>query len=213
MKKGFDTNRDLTPFAAGLKAAGYDFAGRYYNVNNQSKNLTLAEARALTAAGLSIIAVWENGYPTAAGYFNYQKGVYDATSAYHYALDQIGQPSGTPIYFAVDYDASAPDTNGVVTQYFQGVYDAFNTIGSNSPIYRIGVYGSGLVCSTLLNAGKATYTWLAQPGEWGGSKTFTAYNLKQALQKTECPNIKGGVVGDPNTSPNDNEGSFVISPV
>jgi hypothetical protein len=211
VKKGFDTSRDLTPFAAGLKAAGYDFAGRYYNVNNQSKNLTLAEAQALTAAGLSIIAVWENGYPTAAGYFSYQKGVYDGTSAYHYGLDHIGQPSGTPIYFAVDYDATAPDTNGVVTQYFQGVVDAFNTIGSNSPVYQIGVYGSGLVCSTLLSAGKATYAWLAQPGGWAGSKTFTAYNIKQALEKTECPTIKGGITGDPNTSPNDDEGSFVIT--
>src|SRR6202043_336171 len=65
MKKGFDTPSDLTPFAAGLKAAGYDYAGRYYNVNNHSKNLTLSEAQALTAAGLRIIAVWENGYPTA----------------------------------------------------------------------------------------------------------------------------------------------------
>lgn len=211
MKRGFDANRDLTPFAAGLKAAGYDFAGRYYNVNNHSKNLTLAEAQALTAAGISIIAVWENGYPTAAGYFTYQKGVYDGTSAYHYAQDTIGQPGGTPIYFAVDYDATATDISGPVMQYFQGVYDAFNTISSNSPIYSIGVYGSGLVCSTLLNAGKASYVWMAQPGGWGGSKTFSNYNLKQALQVTECTSIKGGVVGDPNTSPNDNEGSFTIS--
>lgn len=211
MKKGFDANRDLTPFATGLKAAGYDFAGRYYNVNNHSKNLTLAEAQALTAAGIGIIAVWENGFPTAAGYFNYQKGVYDGTSSYHYALDQIGQPSGTPIYFAVDYDASAPDTSGPVTQYFQGVADAFQTISSGSPIYKIGVYGSGLVCSALLNGGKASYTWLAQSMGWGGSRTFTSFNLQQALQKTECPGIKGGVTGDPNASPHDNEGSFTIS--
>ncbi|HWK07688.1 MAG TPA: DUF1906 domain-containing protein [Puia sp.] len=212
MKKGFDASRDLTPFAAGLKAAGYDFAGRYYNVNNHSKNLTLAEAQALTAAGLRIIVVWENGYPTATGYFNYQKGVFDGTAAYHYALDQISQPAGSPIYFAVDYDASGPDVNGPIMQYFQGIHDAFNTIGTNNAIYPIGVYGSGLTCSALLDGGKVTYTWLAQSMGWGGSRAFTAYNIKQDMQKTECPAIKGGVAGDPDTSPNDLEGSFTITP-
>lgn len=28
------------------------------------KNLTLAEVQALSNAGLSIVAIWENGYPT-----------------------------------------------------------------------------------------------------------------------------------------------------
>jgi Domain of unknown function (DUF1906) len=56
MLKGFDANVDLTRFAGCLRAAGYEFVCRYYNVNNPHKNLTLGEAKALAAAGLRIVA-------------------------------------------------------------------------------------------------------------------------------------------------------------
>jgi Domain of unknown function (DUF1906) len=212
MKNGFDTPTPVTKFATCLKADGYDFVGRYYNVNNQAKNLSLAEAIAVTSAGLSIIAVWENGFPTAPGYFSFAKGVFDGTSAYHYAQNDIGQPANTPIYFAVDYDATTSDVNNVILDYFNGINSAFNTISSNAPIYQIGVYGSGLVCSTLLNNAAVSFTWLAQSMGWGGSGTFTGYNIIQSLQKTHCAAI-GGITGDPDQSPNDNEGSFTITPI
>jgi hypothetical protein len=210
MKQGFDASRDLTPFAEGLKEAGYSFAGRYYNINNQAKNLTLAEAKVLSSAGLAIIAVWENGYPIKASYFSYDVGVHDGTSAYFYAMKTIGQPAGTPIYFAVDYDASSADLASSIVPYFNGIADGIKAIGGNDPLYEVGVYGSGLVCKSLLTQDLATYTWMAQPSEWQGSKDFTDFNLKQLMQKLECPSIKGGVEGDPDTSPDDNEGSFTI---
>ena len=212
MKKGFDSNKDLTRFATSLANKGYDFVGRYYNVNNPSKNLTLGEAHVLSQAGISIIAVWENGYPTSASYFSHAKGVDDGTSAYQYASSQINQPSLTPIYFAVDYDASAADINGPITEYFQGVMEGFNTISRNNPQYFIGVYGSGLTCDSILNVGNATYAWLAQSMGWRGSRTFTRYNIKQGLPIVECAEL-GGVNGDPNESPNDTEGSFTVTVV
>jgi hypothetical protein len=212
MKKGFDTPTPVTKFTACLKASGYDFVVRYYNVINHTKNLSLAEAIAITSAGLSIATVWENGFPTAPGYFSHAKGVFDGTSAYHLAQNEIGQPANTPIYFAVDYDAGPLAVNGVIADYFAGIQDAFNTISSNAPDYNIGVYGSGLVCSTLLNNGAVSFTWLAQSMGWAGSRTFTDYNIIQSLQKTECLAV-GGIVGDPDESPSDNEGSFTIAPV
>ena len=210
MKQGFDANRDLTAFALGLKDAGYTFVGRYYNINNQSKNLTLAEAKILSALGLSIIAVWENGYPTKASYFSHAAGVHDGTSAYFYALKTIGQPAGKPIYFAVDYDASQADLLNNIVPYFIGIADGFNAISGNNPQYPVGVYGSGLVCNSLLTQHLASYTWLAQPADWQGSG-FSAFNMKQLMQKLECPTVNGGIEGDPDISPNDNEGSFMIS--
>ena len=209
MKKGLDASVDLTRFASSLKAKGYDFAGRYYNINSPSKNLSLAEAHILSKVGLNIVAVWENGFPTTTSYFNYAKGVHDGTSAYHYASEQIGQPGQTPIYFAVDFDASNADINAII-QYFKGIQDAYNTISQNNPVYSIGVYGSGLVCSKVLDSNIATFAWLSQSSGWQGSGTFNNFNIKQGLDINECPEL-GGVNVDPDESPNDNEGSFLIS--
>lgn len=81
MKKGFDAGTNLTTFAAPLATAGYSFVCRYYNVNNPAKNLTLSEARTLSAAGLTIVSVWENGFPTSVDYFSHDKGVQDGQAA------------------------------------------------------------------------------------------------------------------------------------
>jgi len=209
MKKGLDASRDLTKFASEL-AGRYDFVARYYNAKNASKNLTLGEANILSTAGLAIVVVWEDGRPTNAGYFSYEKGVDDGTSAYFYALHTISQPASTPIYFAVDYDATQADLNGPITSYFQGIRDGFNTISNNDPSYIVGVYGSGLVCSGILSANLASYSWLTMSGGWRGSRTFNAYNIKQLKTIQECADL-GGVEVDTDSSPNDNEGSFSIT--
>ena len=203
MKKGFDTAIRLAGSAGCLVDAGYAFAGRYYNINNPAKNLTLNEAKVLCAAGLSLIAIWENGYPTSAGYFSHDQGVKDGTAAFQYGSQTIGQPGFTPIYFTVDYDATPDDLNGVITDYFKGIQDGFNAAGSN---YLIGVYGSGLTCQTLQNANLAAKYWLAQAMNWRGSSTYTAYDMIQAMQVLEC----GDVEGDPNSSPNDTEGAYKV---
>ncbi len=210
MKKGFDTGVNLTRYASSLAKAGYNFVGRYYNTNNPAKNLTLQEAQVLSQAGLSIIAVWENGFPIKTSYFNFNKGVQDASSAYSYALNKIQQPLFSPIYFAVDYDPSTSDINGSIKDYFKGIIEGFNGVSSNNPEYSIGVYGSGLVCASLLQANLVTYTWLAQAMGWKNSRTFKNYNIKQTGTFKECLEINGGVTGDGNNSPNDNEGSFFI---
>lgn len=209
MNKGFDANRDLSPFAKCLLDNKYNFVCRYYNINNPSKNLTYAEANYLSVAGLSIVAVWENGYPTSGSYFSYKKGISDGTAAYEYALNTINQPELTPIYFAVDYDATRKEVKSLIVEYFKGIVDAFNNISQSRPRYLVGVYGSGLVCETMKSVGHAKYTWLAQSTGWSGSKTYKDYNIKQLAEKAECIGI-GAVKGDPDESPGDNEGSFKV---
>ncbi len=212
MIKGFDAAHDLSRFASCLVNEGFNFVCRYYNINNPAKNLTFAEANYLTSAGLRIVTVWENGFPTISSYFSHQKGIADGTAAYEYASNVIKQPSGTPIYFAVDYDASQTDINDRILSYFEGIIEGFGHLSSTQrdPVYLIGVYGSGLVCKSLLAANKVTYTWLAQSQGWRGYKTFTQYNIKQLKQTVECSSA-GSIQGDPDESPNDNEGSFQIT--
>ena len=182
MAKGLDVAVNSTPQIGCLGEKGYAFIGRYYNTNRPSKNLTRAEAQALSAAGITIVVVWENGFPTTAGYFSHAKGVADATAALGLASG-IGQPAGSAIYFAVDYDALAADVSGPVTAYFQGVKSVFDA----APVqYAAGVYGSGATCQSLLNAGLVTFCWLSQSTGFRGSKTFAAFNIKQGPEATIC---------------------------
>ncbi len=130
---GLDTTIELTRHAQALRAQGYDVALRYYS-NNASKNLSLGEARALSGAG----------------------------QAYRMAREVIGQPFGSAIYFAVDYDPTQADIDGVIGNYFTGVHAAFYVANEGQPSYRTGIYGSGLCCGTLVERGQAGLGWLSQ---------------------------------------------------
>lgn len=170
--KGLDTGTELTRHAAALRAQGYDFAMRYYS-HNAAKNLSLGEARALSAAGLLIGAVWETA-GTHASFFNRAQGVADGGAAFRIAHAAIGQPAGSAIYFAVDYDATAADIEGPVTDYFAGVKMAFAAAAD----------GSGLCCDTLIDKQLATLGWLSQSSGFAGSKAYAEaarYNLIQRL--------------------------------
>jgi len=105
----------------------------------------------------------------------------DGTRAYEYARDQVGQPEGAAIYFAVDYDASAADLEGVITDYFGGIAQAFETASGGQPAYPVGVYGSGCTCAWLLKHTSVSYAWLAMSRGWCGSRTFTGWNLQQSV--------------------------------
>jgi len=203
MAKGLDVGEDCTDQIGCLTEGGFEFVGRYYNTNNPSKNLTLAEAQALAAAGLTVVAIWENGFPTTAGYFSDAKGVSDATAALKMASQVIGQPEGSGIYFAVDYDATAADVSGRITQYFQGVKSVLNAAEQQ---YEIGVYGSGATCQSLLDAGLVTLAWLSQSTGFRGTKTFKAFNIKQGPETTIC-----GMDADEDEAPDvANCGGFVV---
>ena len=207
--KGLDADGDLTLHAECLKSEGFDFAIRYYNTLNPAKNLSLTEAQALVRAGLQLGAVWEDGFPNHRSFFSHAKGVVHGTAAYHMAMAEIGQPADTPIYFAVDYDASTDDVAGVINAYFQGIRDGFKAIGQDAPRYQVGVYGSGLVCSTLLQNHLATFAWLSQSTGFRGSRQFAqqkAYNLIQLLPTDVC-NIN---IDPDETNPDKPSGLFTI---
>lgn len=183
--KGLDTTVNLTKHATALKTQGFDFAIRYYS-SNPSKNLSLAEARALSGAGLQIGVVWETA-GTHVGFFNRQQGLADGAAAWQMAQTTIGQPPGSAIYFAVDYDATSADIDGPVSDYFDGVQAAFQAACANQAPYQIGVYGSGLVCGTLIDAKRAALSWLSQSTGFAGSKAYASgqrYNLIQTLPTT-----------------------------
>ena len=123
------------------------------------------------------MTVWEAA-SNDASYFSRLSGVDDSTSAYHQA-HAIGQPMGSAIYFAVDYDALGADFVGCIDEYFHGIAAGFAAAGGETPDYRVGVYGSGAVCQAPTQTGLAEYAWLAMSTGWTGSRTYAAWNIKQ----------------------------------
>lgn len=202
MPQGFDTNHSCLDVVDTLKALQVDFVGRYY-ANAGSKVLTREEALALSAAGIAIVAVWEDGFPTRAGYFSYAKGVDDATSAFHDA-QVIGQPIDSPIYFAVDFDASEDEVGGPINDYFRGIAAGFAASSGAGDCHPVGVYGSGLTCSSLLARNLASVAWLSQSTGFRESKTYTGWVIKQGL-----PQPVAGLDADPDEAV-DGYGGFLV---
>jgi hypothetical protein len=166
---------ELTQYAIAIKQQGIDFAIRHYT-HQSGKSLSLAEARALTDAGIQIGAVWET--PDAhLSYFSRAQGCADGAAAFLMAQTLIGQPSGSAIYFA------APDVaevDGAAERYFEGVNQAFRAAGASERHYLIGVYGSSACCAAIVAKGLASVAWLVGEDGYEGVN----FNLKQLNAST-----------------------------
>ena len=68
--------------------------------------------------------------------------------------------------------------------YFQAVNA---TLAGNG--YRVGVYGSGLVCNALLANGLAELCWLAAPTSW---PDFSAYYQTKRWRLVQLPTTQCG---------------------
>jgi len=209
--KGLDTTMELTRHAQALKEQGYAFALRYYS-HNAAKNLSLGEARALSQAGLALGAVWETS-GTRAGFFTRAQGLADGAAAFRMARDVIGQPFGSAIYFAVDYDPTQADLDGAVSNYFTGVHAALYVAAEGKPSYRVGVYGSGLCCGTLVERGQAALSWLSQSTAFAGSRLYAdqkRYDIIQLLP-VRIPGVDGIVLDiDPDATHPDRDGGLFM---
>src|SRR5664279_4360859 len=112
---------------------GCTFVLRYLS-NDPSKNLTRVEADSLRAQGQDIGVVWETTTNEVDG--GYVAGVSAAQKAEQQAV-AAGMPAGSPIYFAVDYDAQV---GPIISGYFQGAAEVLGGVG------RVGGYGGYYVC-------------------------------------------------------------------
>ena len=170
---------ELTQHAIPIKQQGIDFAIRYYS-HHAGKNLSLAEARALTDAGIQIGVVWET-IGAHLHSFSRAQGLADGAAAYLMAQSAITQPSGSAIYFEVDCHPTAEDIAGPITRYFEGVNQAFNAARPGEPRYQIGIYGSAASCQAIVASGLASLSWLS-PSEGAaalGGGGYAGYNLRQ----------------------------------
>lgn len=186
MEHVVDTNRNTTTKISCLKQSGIKAIIRYYNRDQTPKVIKRAEADAILASGLALCIVHQRGGRSTSEYGK-QNGRLDAAHCRQYG-ERIGQPSGSGIYFGVDFDISAADLNSAVVPYFQAIRDEM-AAGGDLPKYRVGAYGSGLTCKTLLDKGLVELTWLSQSRGFRGTTEFRAsnrWNLLQLMPDTLC---------------------------
>lgn len=186
MQQVIDASVNISKALDCLKQSGVGTAIRYYNRNMTGKVVRAPEFNAILAAGMSLCIVHQRGGRDPAEY-GAQNGTLDAQYCRNYGK-QLGQPGGSAVYFAVDFDISAADLKKFVMPYFQAVKNEMAKAGG-LPSYRIGVYGSGMTCQTLLDAGLVQLTWLSQSRKFTGTPEFrqsNRWNLLQLMPEDMC---------------------------
>ena len=181
----------------GIKAAGKQFVGEYIGTADNDGYLRPADVLALTNQGLQIVSIFERT-PTSASYFTLANADHDAAVAIAAAIE-AGQPSGSAVYFTVDFDPeSNPSTFSAslsaIDSYFQEIRNAFNQYFSAHPgiTYDIGVYAPGNVLPTIMSDASvgASYSWLAGPFGY----PYSSANLAQTQDSTPSNPISiGGI--------------------
>ncbi|HJU20613.1 MAG TPA: glycoside hydrolase domain-containing protein [Stellaceae bacterium] len=173
--QGVDLPTDASDVLNELKDSPIAFVARYYrDPASRWPALSPSEAQRLSSLGLKIVAVWEPHSPDPA-YFSYSAGYDDAIIAYRQAK-AVGQPAGSAIYFAIDFDAQALDP---IDQYFRGIAAGLAAASGGAAEYKVGVYGSGTVCEAVRQAGLAQYSWLSNSIAWAGSLNYNDWNIRQ----------------------------------
>jgi len=175
--QGVDLATDAGRVAQNIKSNGLDFVARYYRTpGSRWPALSANEAKALSALGLNVVAVFES-HSHHRDYFSYARGYWDAMQAAQQAK-AVGQPGGSAIYFAVDFDARGADIVPI-DQYFRGITNGLAAAGAGRPEYKVGVYGSGAVCESLKGRGLAQYAWLTNSTAWAGTMNYADWNIRQ----------------------------------
>ncbi len=168
------------------------FICRYFSETNlptTNKVLELEEAQIISNKGFDIVSIYQDG----SGLSQYQGEnlVKDPEKAYMCAR-AVNQPGGSAIYFSVDnIDPSLQQIETYIVPYFEAVKTYLNA----QPVkYKIGVYGTGLVCRTIKQEyGLADYSWLAASTGTTGSAAYNDPTLYDIKQFTNQPSFNGTI--------------------
>lgn len=168
-----------------MKAIGVNTIIRYYDHEDETlpgKTLRRGERDVILMNGLKMGVVFQHKNNKFAS-FTAQRGRQDAERSLVLAAENA-QPRGSAIYFGVDGAWSTPYELANIAAYFREVNARVTTGG-----YRVGVYGSGLVCNTLLADGLAELCWLAAPAAW---PQFSGYYQTKKWRLVQLPTTQCG---------------------
>lgn len=194
MPEGIDR---AAPFRSGdvldcLKANGITFIGRYYKPRRydgsiSSYVLTTKEAQLISSKGLYIVAVYQD-HGRRSSHFTYAIGGNDYSQAMERAAE-IGQPTDSPIYFAVDYDAAGSGTLDSVYSYFRGILDRkLRSEALGNRTWPVGVYGSAdVVYNVAQRFPEIAYKWQTAAWSRGAVTDYNLYQYEIDVRFEGCP--------------------------
>jgi Domain of unknown function (DUF1906) len=135
---------------------------RYYDHTNETingKTLRRAERDLILQNGFKIAVVFQHNNNQLSS-FTSIRGTRDAVRSLELAQENL-QPRGSAIYFGVDGGWSTDTELNQIRQYLQTASQVIRSAG-----FRMGVYGSGLVCRTTSDENLADLCWLANAKGW-----------------------------------------------
>jgi hypothetical protein len=135
---------------------------RYFDHEDETlprKTLRRYERDLILSNGLKLAVVFQH-HNDRIGSFTAARGRQDAERSLFLAY-QNGQPRGSAIYFGVDGNWQSGYQLDNIVNYFREVNAVLRGAG-----YRVGVYGSGLVCGILQTNELADLCWLGAPTSW-----------------------------------------------
>lgn len=157
--KGIDCTSQITQeIGQELFNQGINYVARYLVPewgNMLWKRLTKEECQVMTDLGIKILSVFEISAGDMIG--GHITGMAHGKLAYE-QTQLIGQPTGTFVFFAVDYDAQSEDYD-LIEQYLKAAAEQL-------PGYKIGVYGSFYVTEEMANRKACEAFW--QTYAWSG---------------------------------------------
>lgn len=217
-----DTAQQLNEeFLGRLKEAGIGTVIRYYDWGDETlpgKTLNAREVALIAKSDMSVALIFQHNNDCLCTFMRKGRGARDAKRALELAKS-FSQPAGSAIYFGVDgvdaqfltllaatdLPAAEPQAKKFAQRYVRAYFQEV-AMTMKSSGYRVGAYGSGLVCSYLLDERLAELCWLANATSWPGYERFAATNkwaLKQHLptRKADCFGIKVDLnTGNPTSS-------------
>jgi hypothetical protein len=158
--------------------AGLQDQGRAISfVQRYLRDLRAPEVAALHRAGLRIVSCYEvNDRDPPVAYFTKDRGRFDGRVAFTQA-QAVGQPAGTPVYFAVDTDPTR-----AVLDYFVGVQEGqaqfladMRKQGKPEVAYAVGVYGASCLLEWCRAQNLATFFWQAHATAWCANANRTVW--------------------------------------
>ena len=168
-------------FLGTMKEVGVGTIIRYYDHVDETirgKTLHKSERDLIAGHGFAIAVVFQH-YNQKFASFTPERGAADAKRSLVLA-EENSQPPNSAIYFGVDGGWKTPEQLANIEAYFRAV--AAGMAGSG---YRIGVYGSGLVCRTLLGKGLAELCWLSNARTWPEYEPYRRSLKWKLLQRLE----------------------------
>ncbi len=153
---------------------------RYYDHPNETlrgKTLRRAERDLILQNGFKIAAVFQHNNNRLSS-FTSNRGTMDAVRSLELAQENL-QPQGSAIYFGVDGGWGTTSELNQIRQYLLSASQVIRSAG-----FRMGVYGSGLVCRTTTQENLADLCWLANAKGWPQYQSYFAsqeWSMVQSL--------------------------------